>query len=312
MSPVLESETVPQSDPSSGRPPTLSILMVNYNARRFLDGCLKSIQGRVTCPCEVVFVDNASTDGSADYVQEHYPWVKLVRSEKNLGFTGGTNLAGQHARGDYFLLLNPDTILETDIAPALKLLQEDRSVGIVGGQAQRQDGSIVISTGWYPHALRLLRVKNVWMTPTIPYGAPGSGSFRVEWLEGAFMMTSAENWRALGGLDEYYFLGIDDIDFCRAAAERGLEVVQCTDVRYTHFGGYNPSRAKYVYAGFRHYHRKFSTPAHRFLAELVMRTGLLLRIVFWGTYYGITRNQGAGAKWRGFVDTYKSWEEMAP
>ena len=112
-----------------------------------------------------------------------------------------------------------------------------------------------------------------------------SAAYKVEWLEGAFLMTRAENWRALGGLDEYYFLGIDDIDFCRATSDRGLAVVQCAKVRYIHFGGYTPSRAKFVYAGFRHYYKKFSSPAHRLLAELVLRVGLWLRIAIFGVWY---------------------------
>lgn len=290
----------------------VSILLVCYNAKRYLEGCLNSVREKVTVPYEVILLDNASVDGTADFVQDQFSWVRLLRSDENLGFTKGNNFVERHARGKYYLLLNPDTVLLSDITPALQLLEQDRTIGIVGGQALRGTGETGISTGWFPTALRLWRVKNLWMQPTVPYGSPESAAYKVEWLEGAFLMTRAENWRALGGLDEYYFLGIDDIDFCRATSDRGLAVVQCAKVRYTHFGGYTPSRAKFVYAGFRHYHKKFSSPAHRLLAELVLRVGLWLRIAIFGVWYGLTRNQTIGERWRSCVETNKVWPQMAP
>ena len=291
---------------------TVSILLVCYNAKRYIEGCLNSVREKVTVPYEVILLDNASVDGTADFVRDQFSWVRLLRSDENLGFTKGNNFVARHARGKYYLLLNPDTVLLSDITPALHLLEQDRTIGIVGGQVLRGTGETGMGTGWFPTALRLCRVKNLWMQPTVPYGSPEFSAYKVEWLEGAFLMTRAENWRTLGGLDEYYFLGIDDIDFCRSTSDRGLAVVQCAKVRYIHFGGYTPSRAKFVYAGFRHYHKKFSSPAHRLLAELVLRVGLWLRIGLFGVWYGLTRNQIVGERWRSCVETNKVWPQMAP
>jgi hypothetical protein len=286
--------------------------MVGYNCRRFLDGCLDSIRDRVTCSYEVILVDNASSDGSADYVEQRYPWVKLVRSDTNLGFARGTNLAASSANGKYFLLLNTDTVLLTDVVPALSLLESDATIGIIGAQVFRGNGKPGVSTGRFPTAWRLWRVKNLWMKHCAPYGAPGSGAYRAEWVEGAFLMTTTENWRALGGLDEYYFLCADDMDFCRATLNRGLVAVQCPEIRYVHFGGHGPSRAKYFYAGIRHYHRRFSSPAHRLLASCILRLGLLVRVTVFGAWYAAAENQTVGSKWRGFLEAYRSWTHTAP
>ena len=191
----------------------VSILLVCYNAKRYLEGCLNSVREKVTVPYEVILLDNASVDGTADFVQDQFSWVRLLRSDENLGFTKGNNFVERYARGKYYLLLNPDTVLLSDITPAIRLLEQDRTIGIVGGEALRGTGETGITTGWFPRAILLWRVKNLWMQPNVPYGAPESAAYKVEWLEGAFLMTRAENWRALGGLDEYHFLGLTILIF---------------------------------------------------------------------------------------------------
>lgn len=312
MSQVLDGQPANRKVVDADQTPLVSILMVGYNCKRFLDGCLGSIRERVTCSYEVILVDNASLDGSADYVEQHYPWVKLIRSERNLGFARGTNLAAKDAQGKYYLLLNVDTVLLTDIRPALSLLEHDSGIGIVGAQVFRGDGKLGVSTGWFPTAWRVWRVKNLWMIPRVRHGVPQTLVYKAEWVEGAFLMTTAENWRALSGLDEYYFLCADDMDFCRASLNRGLAAVQCPKIRYIHFGGHSPSRSKYLYAGFRHYHKKFSSPFHRFLVNAILRLGLLVRVIVFGACYGATKNQAVGDKWRGFMEAYTWWSHMAP
>ena len=80
----------------------------------------------------VIMVDNNSTDGAPDMVAERYPWVKLIRSSDNLGFAAGCNLAARHATGEYYLLLNSDTILQTDVLDAVTVLDQDARVGAIG------------------------------------------------------------------------------------------------------------------------------------------------------------------------------------
>ena len=94
------------------RAPRASLIIVNYNGRDDLDRCLQSLEEAGEADYELILVDNASSDGSADHVAAHYPQVRLIRSEVNLGFGAGNNLGAAQARGEYLAFLNPDTTME--------------------------------------------------------------------------------------------------------------------------------------------------------------------------------------------------------
>src|SRR5690349_20459987 len=101
-----------------GLAPSLSVLVVNWNGAAFLAGCLDSLRAALHESCEVILVDNASTDNSLKLVQER-PWIRLVSASKNLGFAGGNNLGLKECRGEYVLLLNNDTIVNEDFLRVL-------------------------------------------------------------------------------------------------------------------------------------------------------------------------------------------------
>ena len=93
----------------------LSIIIVNYNVRHFLRQCLQSVENAVSkTNAEVFVVDNNSVDGSVSMVRESFSWVKLIENKENLGFSKANNLAIKQAKGEYVLLLNPDTVVEED------------------------------------------------------------------------------------------------------------------------------------------------------------------------------------------------------
>jgi len=94
--------------------PKISIIIVNYNGKRYLKDCLSSITENSYKNYEVIFVDNGSSDGSVDYVAGHFPQVKIVKNEENLGFAGGNNAGVKLAKGDFVLLINNDTRIERD------------------------------------------------------------------------------------------------------------------------------------------------------------------------------------------------------
>jgi len=289
---------------------TVSLLLVCYNAKRFLRDCLTSIRANVSMPSEVVLLDNGSTDGTHEFVTEHFPWVRLIRSEENLGFIRGSNLAARSARGKYYLLLNSDTVLMSDIRPAIGLLETDPRIGIVGAQMYGTHNERRPSTGHFPRAMLLWKFGWLWATPERhPYGNSLPNAFRVDWVEGSFLLTTAENWTALGGLDESNFNYGDDVEFCRSTANRGLLTVHCTDVKYVHFGGYDPSKLGYLYAGFRRYHRKFSSYPERLLADVVLRVGLFIRIGVFGVWYLLQRSDAAKEKLRRCMDVHKHWKQ---
>jgi GT2 family glycosyltransferase len=91
-----------------------SIIIVNYNGLKFLKNCLDSLGKTKYDQFEVIFVDNASSDGSTNYVEKNYPWVKVIRLKKNVGFAMGNIIGFKYTIGDYIVLLNNDTIVHED------------------------------------------------------------------------------------------------------------------------------------------------------------------------------------------------------
>jgi GT2 family glycosyltransferase len=256
----------------------------------------------------VILLDNASADGTADYVAQQYPWVRLIRSDTNLGFTRGNNVAARLAQGDYILLLNPDTILKTDVEPAVRILRADPHVGVVGARTYLGNGEEGHAGGHFPTVLRLWKFTWLWANPTKhPYGEPALRAYKVDWVEGSFLLTRSNNWRAIGGLDEGIFMYGEEVIFCRSTRDNGLVTVHCPDVEYVHFAGFNLSRLGYQYAGFCKYHQKFSYWPERSLATFVLRVGLLLRIVVFGVIYKVTGRQRIGEKYRRVIQINKEW-----
>ena len=303
--------------------PLLSIIVLTYNDGKFLEGCLNSVGEHVSCSFEVILVHNGSPEPLPEGLTGRYPWLRVIRSETNLGFNAGNNLAARNARGKYILLLNIDTILLTDVTAAIRLLESNLQIGVVGAKSCRDSGEPLPSAGHFPKARRLLYFSGLWSRPKHFYGPPELEAHKVDWVEGSFLMTTLENWVALGGLDEKNFHyhsptsgkrpePLTDVDFCRRTSTYGLRVVQCSAVKYIHFVGFSLSEMGPLYAGFRCYHRKFSRPPERLFADAVLRVGLLGRIFVYGLWFGVTRNPGIRDKFRSFVAVRRNWARTTP
>lgn len=123
--------------------PLISVIVVNYNGKKFLSDCFNSLFHQTYNPFEVIMVDNASNDGSIEYVQQNFPDVKLYTQSTNLGFAGGTNAGIRQAGGDFILTLNNDTILTPDFIDELvKPMVSDPFVGMCASKMIFPDGRI--------------------------------------------------------------------------------------------------------------------------------------------------------------------------
>lgn len=258
----------------------LSIIIVNYNGKQFFDACLRSIAEHVPFEHEVIIVDNASSDGSVVYLRDTHPEIRLVESKSNLGFAGGNNLGASFAKGNFLLLLNNDTILLNDLSSAIALMESDVSIGILGARMLGKDSEYRYSTGYFPEPWRLFRLSSLYRKDN----GFGNGVFqknnvtwRVDWVEGSFLLTPASLWREIGGLDESYFMYVEDIDYAKRIVDSGKQVVFFPDISYMHFGGYGQSRIGMLFDGFRRYHRTHSKWAKRVLANIILDVGLLVR-----------------------------------
>jgi len=269
--------------PENSDAPIVSIIIVNYNAKHFLTEFVASIERNVTIPFEIIMVDNNSQDGSAAYVRKNLPQVTLIESGTNLGFAKGNNLGAKHARGEYILLLNNDTVLETDLLPAVKILKNNSNVGVVGAKMIGRDGEYRFSAGHFPEPLRLISFASLYDVN----GPLAHGNFSymsedylsVDWVEGSFQFMRRSLWDRLRGMDEGYFMYVEDVDFCKAANILGYATVYCPKVVYTHFGGYDQVRMGMLINGFRLYHTKYSKGLKRYFANAILDVGLAARLL---------------------------------
>jgi N-acetylglucosaminyl-diphospho-decaprenol L-rhamnosyltransferase len=220
----------------------VSVVVLNYNTREHLRACLRSVEheGSTTISggaieAEVLVVDNASTDGSADMVAAEFPWVTLIRAPRNGGFAYGNNLALAQARGEAVLLLNPDTLLPPGaVAGLLDRLRAHPEAGIVGPKLLRPDGSMHLAcrrsfptpsvafyrlsglSRWRPHSARFGRYNLTFVDPDVP--------LEVDSVCGACLLIRRSLIQCIGGLDERFFMYGEDLDWCLRAREAGWTV----------------------------------------------------------------------------------------
>ena len=227
----------------------LSVVVVSFNARDYLRRCLASVLEQTKgVSCELIVGDNASWDGSAQMVQAEFPQVTLVRLTANLGFAAGCNRGMERAAGEFILLLNPDTELAEDaFSPMVAYCRQNPSVGILGPKLLNSDGSLQLSCRRFPSHLTSLFNRQSVLTRLFP-GNPFSRRYLmtdwahdriepVDWLSGACLVLRRDMVDRIGGMDEGFFMYIEDVDLCYRAHRAGYEVAYFPQVAVTHHIG---------------------------------------------------------------------------
>ncbi|MBN2306014.1 MAG: glycosyltransferase family 2 protein [Anaerolineae bacterium] len=235
----------------------LSIIIVSWNVRDLLSACLDSLAAQVPSPpagrgyrggvnTEVIVLDSASTDGSADRVRDRYPWVRLIAEPENVGFTRGNNIALQTAHGRHVMLLNPDTVIHKNALNQLvAYLDAHLDVGIVGPQVLNADGSTQSTRRRFPTKLTAF-FESTWLQGYAPRrildrfyvtDQPDDGTFDVDWVQGCALVARREVYDQIGPLDEGYVMYSEEMDWCTRAKRAGWRVVYVGDARITHYGG---------------------------------------------------------------------------
>jgi GT2 family glycosyltransferase len=240
------------TEDSAMRAIDLSILIVTYNSLRFVDALMQGLSREIASlpagqRAEIVVVDNASHDGTADAIAERHPDVKLVRSPRNLGFAAGNNLAARHAEGRVLLLLNPDALPEPGCLPrSLALMDASPGVGMAGARLLDPEGQTQPSARMFP-SLLIEALSMSGLASRFP-GSRFFGQFdrgwadpaqaaAVDWVPGAFALVRRDLFLALGGFDERFFLYYEEVDLCRRIHAAGLSVQYWPELRVRHIGG---------------------------------------------------------------------------
>ena len=231
---------------------TLSIVVVNYNSLKLLQGCLAHLDTWVRLPAtEIIVVDNGSTDGSGEWVRKlDSQLYHVVLSQRNLGFAGGCNLGIRQSSGDYILLLNTDAFPQ---AGALDLLVEYLvhcpSVGVAGPQLLYPDGRWQRSTNLTPSpksamldALGITSLGHVLASVLWKWTGRWWRPRPVEYVDGACMLIRRAVIDDIGGLDERFFFFVEDAEFCRRARQHGWQVVYVPQSQVVHLRGGSSSK----------------------------------------------------------------------
>jgi O-antigen biosynthesis protein len=237
----------------------LSVVIVNYNVKHFLDQCLQSVARAIEgLEAEVFVVDNNSVDGSVEMVHSRFPWVKCIANRENTGFSKANNQAIIQSKGEYVLLLNPDTVVEEDtFRKCVKFMDEHPDAGGLGVQMIDGKGNFL------PESKRGLPSPSVAFYKIFGLSAlfPRSKVFgkyhlgyldknqthEVDVLVGAFMMLRRSVLDEIGLLDETFFMYGEDIDLSYRILKAGYKNYYFPETRIIHYKGESTKKSSVNY-----------------------------------------------------------------
>ena len=227
----------------------LSVVIVSYNVRDYLENCLQSVSRALEgIEGEVFVVDNHSDDDSVEAVRSQYPWVRLIENQENMGFSRANNIAIREARGEYVLLLNPDTIVEeATLREVLRFMEGHPKAGGAGVMMHNADGSLApesrraLPTPWVS-CLKMLGFTKRYYMSHLPWDQPS----RIEVISGAFCFLRKKALDEVGLLDEDFFMYGEDIDLSYRLMKGGWENWYLP-YPITHFKGKSTQKSDYRY-----------------------------------------------------------------
>lgn len=240
----------------------VSIIIVNYNTKDLLFNCLDSIQTQTKeIDYEIIVFDNASNDGSIEMIKKEFPNIKLIKSNKNLGFGKANNLAAKTAKGKYLFLLNSDTKLRNNIVKIFFDFAEKHrefNIGAIGAILLDENLNVIHSFGYLPSFLRdvwfdlktsilnllgrtrYLKIKkslkDILRLKKRTYSNQNT-FFEVEYVTGADMFIKKEDFNLFGGFDPNYFMYFEESDLQYRMQNSGFKNIIITESQLIHFEG---------------------------------------------------------------------------
>ncbi|HUZ03650.1 MAG TPA: glycosyltransferase [Thermomicrobiaceae bacterium] len=228
----------------------LSVVVVSYNVRDLVLACLASVEASLPecgLAAEVIVVDNASDDGTADAVRRRFPWVRLVEMGQNRGFAAGCNDGIRVAGGRAIVLLNPDTRIQGDALGVLaRCLETHPEAGVAGPRVFRPDGSTQPTRRRFPTLLtgflESTIVQDRWRDNRIlrRYYVADRGDDEeqeVDWLVGACLAVRREAVETSGLLNEAFFMYSEEVEWCYRIRAAGWRVAYCPKAGIVHHEG---------------------------------------------------------------------------
>ena len=243
----------------------LSVIILNYNVRYFLEQCVLSVQNALEgIDGEIIVIDNASSDDSCQVIKEKFPTVTLIENKDNLGFPKGNNIGVAQAKGEYICILNPDTVVAEDtfskildFVNRLRQAQSDKrksqvelvetDFGIIGCKLIDGSGKFLpeckrgVPTPWVAFTkifgLYKLFPKSSWFNQYYAMHLDENQSGEVDILVGAFMVMKRDLYLEVGGFDEDCFMYSDDIDLSYLVKKAGYSNYYFAETTVIHYKG---------------------------------------------------------------------------
>jgi len=272
----------------------LSIVIISWNVREDLLRCLSAIRDNPPAASfEQIIIDNNSTDSTVEAVRRQFPEVAIVENPENVGFARANNQGMEQARGDYVLLLNPDTVVHPHALDRLvAFLDEHPDVGACGPKLLNDDGSPQGSVRRFPTFRGVLYAHTVcrmlglfrrqhrqWMMKDFAFDRQAD----VDQIMGAAMMVRRTVIDQVGRLDANFFMYFEEVDWCYRIKQAGWRIVFLPDAVITHLGGRSSSQTPLkrfmMLTSLMAFFRKHRRPLPTCLFGIVFKSALILRNV---------------------------------
>jgi len=233
----------------------LSIIIVNYNVKEFLQNLLHSIEkASANISKEIIVIDNASEDGSVEVLKEKFPSIKLIENNINSGFGKANNQGLEIANGKYILFINPDCIVSEDtFDKMISFFESHPDCGLAGCKILNSDGTLQLAcrrsfpgpwtsftkvTGLstlFPKSKMFARYNLTYLNENETY--------EVDAISGSFMMIRKDVYEKTGGFDEQFFMYGEDLDLCYRVQKNGYKVFYVHDTQIIHYKGESTKRS---------------------------------------------------------------------
>ena len=273
----------------------LSIIIVNYNVKEFLQNLIHSIEKASTnLTKEIIIIDNASDDGSVEFIKEKFPQIKLIANQTNLGFGKANNIGLKQAAGKYILLINPDTLVAEDtFEKMIQFFENNPDAGLAGCKILNPDGTLQLAcrrsfpgpwtsftkvTGLstlFPNSKIFARYNLTYLDE--------NKTCEVDAISGSFMMMRKEVFEKVGGFDEQFFMYGEDLDLCYRIQKAGVKVFYVHSTQIIHYKGESTRRSsldetKVFYSAMHLFVKKHLSSS--ILVEMILRSAIAVRSVF--------------------------------
>ena len=222
--------------------PSVAVVILNWNGKALLERFLPSVMGSAYPNLQLIVGDNASTDGSVDYLKSNFPTINILQNDQNYGYAGGYNHILSRVEADYFVLLNSDVEVPSNwIQPVIDKMESDEWIAAaqpkIKWQTEKDKFEYAGAAGGFMdlHAFPFCRGR-IFDSVEADNGQYDADT-DIFWASGAAFFIKSRVWKQVGGLDEDLFAHMEEIDLCWRLKNLGYRILCCTDAEVYHLGG---------------------------------------------------------------------------